>query len=201
MVFCGWSAVDAINNICDVNLDTISNLFRARFTKNLGRFGLVITLSLCALTFSLAVVTRNFLVIVFIFLGFGAGVLYSVPPFRLRQTIYKPAVNFCVGAFPILIAAAFASRFSENVWALVFLFGSPTAVYSLWGDFASLVESRCWGKNYSDCTGPQARILCHHCKWLLFFSAHGPRGSDVSIEHSLLPCTIFLGNLPLHSGR
>lgn len=136
MVFCGWSAVDAINNICDVNLDTISDPFRARFTKNLGRFGLVITLLLCALTFSLAAVTRNFLVIVFIFLGFGAGVLYSVPPFRLRQTIYKPAVNFCVGAFPILIAAAFASRFSENVWALMFLFGLATAVYSLWGDLA-----------------------------------------------------------------
>ncbi len=136
LVFCGWSTVDAINNMCDVNSDRISDPFRARFTKNLGRFGLVITLSLCALTVGLAIVTRNLLVIVCVFLGGGVGVLYSVPPVRLRQTIYKPVVNFCVGAFPILIAAAFASRFSENVWTLMFLFGLATAVYSLWGDLA-----------------------------------------------------------------
>ncbi len=136
MVFCGWSTVDAMNNMCDVKSDRISDPSRARFTKNLGRFGLVITLSLCALTVGLAIVTRNLLVILCVLLGGAVGVLYSVPPFRLRQTIYKPVVNFCVGAFPILIAAAFASRFSENIWILVFLFGLATAVYSLWGDLA-----------------------------------------------------------------
>jgi 4-hydroxybenzoate polyprenyltransferase len=136
MVFCGWSAVAAINNMCDVKSDRISDPSRARFTKNLGRFGLVITLSLCALTVGLAIVTRNLLVVLCVLLGGGVGVLYSAPPFRLRQTIYKPVVNFCVGAFPILIAAAFASRFSENVWVLVFLFGLATAIYSLWGDLA-----------------------------------------------------------------
>jgi 4-hydroxybenzoate polyprenyltransferase len=136
MVFCGWSTVAAINNMCDVDSDRISDPFRARFTKNLGRFGSVITFSLCALTVGLALMTRNLLVIVCVFLGGGVGVLYSVPPFRLRQTIYKPVVNFSVGALPILIAAAFVSRFSENVWALMFLFGLATAVYSLWGDLA-----------------------------------------------------------------
>jgi 4-hydroxybenzoate polyprenyltransferase len=136
MVFCGWSAVAAINNMCDVNSDRISDPFRARFTKNLGRFGLVITFSLCALTVGLALMTGDPLIIVCVLLGGVVGVLYSVPPFRLKQTIYKPVVNFCVGAFPTLIAASFASRPSENAWALVFLFGLATAVYSLWGDLA-----------------------------------------------------------------
>lgn len=136
LVFCGWSAVDAINNVCDASLDTKSDPFRAQYTKLLGRFGLVICLILCALTLGLGIVTLNPLVNVFILLAGVAGLLYSVPPIRLRQTIYKPLVNFCVGAFPVLIASAFASRFSENVWALVFLFGVATAVYSLWGDLA-----------------------------------------------------------------
>ncbi len=136
LVFCGWSAVDAINNVCDADLDTKSDAFRAQYTKSLGRSGLMLCLIFCALTLGLGIATLSPLVVTFILLAGVAGLLYSVPPFRLRQTIYKPVVNFCVGAFPILIAAAFASRFSANVWALVLLFGLATAGYSLWGDLA-----------------------------------------------------------------
>jgi 4-hydroxybenzoate polyprenyltransferase len=136
LVFCGWSAVDAINNVCDADLDTKSDAFRAQYTKSLGRSGLMLCLIFFALTLGLGIATLSPLVVTFILLAGVAGLLYSVPPFRLRQTIYKPVVNFFVGAFPILIAAAFASHFSANAWTLVFLFGLATAGYSLWGDLA-----------------------------------------------------------------
>ena len=40
IVFFGWSAVDAINNVCDVDLDVLSDPSRAEFTKKLGKLGL-----------------------------------------------------------------------------------------------------------------------------------------------------------------
>ena len=33
IVFCIWSAVDAMNNICDMDLDVLSDPIRAKFTK------------------------------------------------------------------------------------------------------------------------------------------------------------------------
>lgn len=135
LVFCGWSAVDAINNVCDAGLDTKSDPSRAQYTKHLGRSGLVICLILCALTLGLGIATLTPLVVVFILLAGVAGLLYSVPPFRLRQTICKPVVNFCVGAFPVLIVAALSNRFS-GIWSLVFVVGLATAINSLWEDLA-----------------------------------------------------------------
>src|SRR4030067_3432816 len=41
MVFCAWSAVDAMNNVCDVDLDVLSDPLRAEFTKRLGKSGLL----------------------------------------------------------------------------------------------------------------------------------------------------------------
>jgi 4-hydroxybenzoate polyprenyltransferase len=73
---------------------------------------------------------------VFIFVGIVAGVVYSVPPFRLRQTIYKPLVNVSVGAVPILIVASFFNIFSFELLVLVFLIGLSTAANSLWEDLA-----------------------------------------------------------------
>ncbi len=75
-------------------------------------------------------------VIVLVAVCIGFGVLYSVPPFRLRKTAYKPLVNFTVGAVPVLIIAAFFNDFSFNVLSLVFLIGVTTAVNSLWEDLA-----------------------------------------------------------------
>jgi hypothetical protein len=50
-----------------------------------------------------------------------------VPPFRLRQTILKPVVNF-IGAVPILIVAArFQQFFNPNVH-FFFMRGTSTAV-------------------------------------------------------------------------
>ena len=89
VAFCGWSGADAINNIYDVDLDVKSDPLRADYTKNLGKMGLFISLIFFALSMSLGAITGIQLVTVFVFVGILAGVVYSVPPFRLRQTIYK----------------------------------------------------------------------------------------------------------------
>lgn len=131
-----WSGVDAINNVYDAELDEKSDPERAKFTKNLGKLGMAITLGLFAVSLGLGAITGMLLVVVFIFVGILAGVAYSVPPFRLRQTIYKPLVNLSVGAVPVLIVAAFYDVFSVQILALILLMGISTAVNSLWEDLA-----------------------------------------------------------------
>jgi 4-hydroxybenzoate polyprenyltransferase len=69
-------------------------------------------------------------------IGILFGVLYSVPPFRLRKTACKPLVNFTVGAVPVLIVAAFFDVFSVNIVILVLTVGITTAINSLWEDLA-----------------------------------------------------------------
>jgi 4-hydroxybenzoate polyprenyltransferase len=131
-----WSGVDAINNVYDAELDEKSDPERAKFTKNLGKLGMAITLGLFAVSLGLGAITGMLLVVVFIFVGILAGVAYSVPPLRLRQTIYKPLVNLSVGAVPVLIVAAFYDAFSVQILALILLMGISTAVNSLWEDLA-----------------------------------------------------------------
>jgi 4-hydroxybenzoate polyprenyltransferase len=134
--FCIWSAADAINNIFDVDLDVLSDPFRAEFTKKLGKLGLFIAMFFTALSLGLGAFTMTPYVMLFTALGILFGVLYSVPPFRLRKTAYKPIVNFTVGAVPVLIVAAFFNIFTINIVALVLLIGVTTAVNSLWEDLA-----------------------------------------------------------------
>jgi 4-hydroxybenzoate polyprenyltransferase len=136
MVFCIWSAVDAINNVCDVDLDVFSDPLRAKFTKKLGKVGLCVVAIFTSVSLTLGAVTMIPFVVLFVALGILFGVLYSVPPFRLRKTAYKPVVNFTVGAVPVLIVAAFFNVFSINVISLVLLIGVTTAVNSLWEDLA-----------------------------------------------------------------
>lgn len=136
MVFCIWSAVDATNNVCDVDLDVVSDPLRAEFTKKLGRLGLFIVAIFTGLSLTLGAGTMIPYVLLFVVVGILLGVLYSVPPFRLRNTAFKPIVNFSVGAVPILIIAAFFNAFSTSVLALVLLIGVTTAVNSLWEDLA-----------------------------------------------------------------
>jgi 4-hydroxybenzoate polyprenyltransferase len=136
VAFCLWSGVDAINNVYDVDLDTKSDSFRADFTRSLGRFGILISLAIFVLCMALGLITGIQLVTVFIFVGIVAGVVYSVPPFRLRQTIYKPLVNVSVGAVPVLIVASFFNIFSFELLVLVLLIGISTAANSLWEDLA-----------------------------------------------------------------
>jgi len=136
VAFCLWSGVDAINNVYDVDLDMKSDSFRADFTRSLGRFGLYISLAIFVLSMALGLITGIQLVTVFIFVGIVAGVVYSVPPFRLRQTIYKPLVNLSVGAVPVLIVASFFDIFSFQLLVLVLLIGVSTAANSLWEDLA-----------------------------------------------------------------
>src|SRR4030042_711231 len=71
--------------------------------------------------------------VVFLCVAFGMlfGVLYSVPPFRLRKTRYKPIVNFTVGAVPVMIVAAYFGVSSFSVISLVVLLGGIQAVNSL----------------------------------------------------------------------
>lgn len=136
IVFCGWCGVDAMNNICDVDLDAKSDPVRAEYTKDIGRIGVCVSILFCALAISLGIITWIPLVPVLTLIGILVGVLYSVPPFRLRQTICKPLVNLSVGAIPVLMVAALSSVFSASVISLVFLIGVTTAVNSLWEDLA-----------------------------------------------------------------
>ena len=136
IAFCIWSAADAMNNIFDVDLDVLSDPFRAEFTKKLGKLGLFVAMFFTALSLLLGVFTMTFYVVLFIAAGIIFGVLYSAPPFRLRKTAYKPVVNFTVGAVPVLIVAAFFHDFTISIIALVLLIGVTTAVNSLWEDLA-----------------------------------------------------------------
>jgi 4-hydroxybenzoate polyprenyltransferase len=144
IVFCIWSAVDAMNNICDMDLDVLSDPVRAKFTKKLGKFGFFIAVAFTALSLMLGAVTLMPFVLLFVGIGIFFGAIYSVPPFRLRKTTYKPIINFTVGAVPVMIIAAFFNSFSINIIILVLLIGVTTAVNSLWedlADFASDVQS------------------------------------------------------------
>jgi 4-hydroxybenzoate polyprenyltransferase len=136
IVFCIWSAVDAMNNLCDVDLDVLSDPARAQFTKRLGRAGLFIAVGFTVLSLALGALTFMPYVVLFVGLGLFFGVVYSVPPFRLRKTPLKPVVNFTVGAVPILIIAAFFNAFSFSVVSLIVLIGVTTAINSLWEDLA-----------------------------------------------------------------
>jgi len=104
-----------MNNIYDADLDEKSDPLRAEYTKNLGTLGLFVSFFFLAVAVSLGVATQIPLLTVFIVVGSLAGVLYSVPPFRLRQTVLKPLVNFSVGSVPVLIVASFFSVFSVQV--------------------------------------------------------------------------------------
>ena len=144
IVFCIWSAVDAMNNICDVDLDVLSDPVRAKFTKKLGKFGFFVAVAFTAQSLMLGAVTLMPFVLLFVVVGIFFGVIYSVPPFRLRKTTYKPIINFTVGAVPVMIIAAFFNLFSINIIILILLIGVTTAVNSLWedlADFASDVHS------------------------------------------------------------
>jgi len=136
VAFCGWSGVDAINNVYDVDIDVKSDPLRAEYTKNLGKMGQGISSIFFAASLILTAITKIHLVSTFVFIGIIAGILYSAPPFRLRQTIYKPIVNFSVGAVPVLMVAAFYNIFSIQILVLLILIGASTAVNSLWEDLA-----------------------------------------------------------------
>jgi 4-hydroxybenzoate polyprenyltransferase len=136
IVFCVWSGVDAINNVFDVDLDALSDPSRAEYTRKLGKIGLFVATVFSALSLGLGVITMSPFVILFIMIGILFGVLYSVPPFRLRKTACKPLVNFTVGAVPVLIVAAFFDVFSVNIVILVLTVGITTAINSLWEDLA-----------------------------------------------------------------
>jgi 4-hydroxybenzoate polyprenyltransferase len=83
--------------------------------------------------------TASIYVVFWVVVGIFFGVLYSAPPFRLRQTLLKPVVNFSVGAVPVLIVAAFAGASYPSVLILVMVIGTTTAVNSLWEDLADYV--------------------------------------------------------------
>ena len=140
IVFCIWSAVDAMNNICDVDLDVLSDPMRAKFTKKLGKFGFFIAIAFTALSLMLGAATLMPLVLLFVGIGIFFGVLYSVPPFRLRKTAYKPIINFTVGAVPVMIIASFFNLFSIDILILILLIGATTAVNSLWEDLADFAS-------------------------------------------------------------
>jgi 4-hydroxybenzoate polyprenyltransferase len=136
IAFCGWSAVDAMNNIFDADLDALSDPTRAKFTRSLGRTGILVAVGFTVLSIALGTATLMPFVVLFTGLGILFGILYSVPPFRLRKTPYKSIVNFTVGAVPIMIIAAFFNTFSINILTLTLLIGVTTAVNSLWEDLA-----------------------------------------------------------------
>lgn len=136
ITFCGWSGVDAINNIFDIELDRESDPLRSEFMDELGWWGMLISMLFSAASLGLGLTTGVPLVTFFILLGIFVGILYSIPPFRLRQTIYKPLVNTAVGAIPVLITSALHDVFTLETYTLALLIGVTTAVNSLWEDLA-----------------------------------------------------------------
>ncbi len=178
-VFCIWSAVDAINNVFDVDLDILSDPSRAAFTKKLGKLGLLITAGFTALSLALGAATLIPYVLLFVALGIVFGVLYSVPPFRLRKTAYKPIVNFTVGAVPVLIIAAFFNVFSPNVISLVLLVGLTTSVNSLWEDLA----------DYASDSGSGSRTLP------IIFGFRKGLLLTVILAYAMIPLMVYVGSL------
>jgi 4-hydroxybenzoate polyprenyltransferase len=179
IVFCIWSAVDAINNFFDVDLDVLSDPFRAEYTKRLGKLGLAIAVGFTAVSLALGAATMIPYVVVFVGVGILFGVLYSAPPFRLRKTAYKPVVNFTVGAVPVLIVAAFFGVFSVNIVSLVLLIGVTTAVNSLWEDLADFASDFTSGSR----TVP---IILGFRRGLLF---------TVIMGYSMIPLMVLVGVL------
>ncbi len=179
IVFCIWSAVDAINNVFDVELDTFSDPSRSEFTKKLGKLGFFITVVFAALSLALGAATLIPYVLLFVALGIVFGILYSVPPFRLRKTPYKPIVNFTVGAVPVLIVAGFFNQFSANVVSLVLLVGVTTSVNSLWEDLADYTSDSKSGSR----TLP---IIIGFRRGLL---------ATIILGYALIPLMVFVGML------
>jgi 4-hydroxybenzoate polyprenyltransferase len=178
-VFCIWSAVDAINNLCDADLDALSDPSRAEFTKRLGKLGMLIMGAFTALSLALGAATMIPFVALSVALGIVFGVLYSVPPFRLRKTAYKPIVNFTVGAVPVLIVAAFFNVFSADVVSLILLIGVTTSVNSLWEDLADFASDFHSGSR----TVP---IIFGFRKGLLL---------TISLGYAMIPMMVFVGLL------
>ena len=179
IAFCIWSAADAMNNIFDVDLDVLSDRSRAEFTKKLGRLGLFIAMFFTALSLVLGVVTMTPYVVLFIAVGIMFGVVYSVPPFRLRKTAYKPVVNSTVGAVPVLIVAAFFNAFTINITVLVLLVGVTTAVNSLWEDLADYASDATSGSR----TIP---VILGYKRGLIF---------TITMGYALIPLMILVGSL------
>jgi len=184
LVFCIWSAVDAMNNICDMDLDVHSDPGRAQFTKRLGRAGFAVVFIFAGLSLALGALTLMPYVVLFTGLGLFFGVVYSVPPFRLRKTPLKPVVNFTVGAVPIMIIAAFFNTASLNVVSLVMLIGATTAINSLWEDLAD------YESDYQSGSRTVPIIMGFH-RGLIF---------TVAMGYTLLPLMVLVGvmfQLPL----
>lgn len=179
IVFCGWSAMDAINNIYDVDLDVKSDYLRSEFTRKIGKFGVPIVGFFSLLSISLGVLTGSYLVTFFIVLGLIAGILYSIPPFRLRQTIYKPVVNLSVGFVPILVVGSFSNVFTIDMWSLGFMMGISTAVNSLWEDLA----------DYSSDFATKARTVP------IVFGVQKGIYATILLGYCLIPLMVFVGIL------
>ena len=179
IAFCIWSAADAMNNIFDVDLDVLSDPFRADFTKKLGKLGLFVAMFFTAVSLLLGAVTMTPYVVLFIAVGIVFGVLYSVPPFRLRKTAYKPVVNFTVGAVPVLIVAAFFNAFTVNITVLVLLIGVTTAVNSLWEDLADYASDY----NSGSRTIP---VILGYKRGLIF---------TITMGYALIPLMVLVGSL------
>jgi len=117
--------------------------------------------------------------VLFIAMGIIFGVLYSVPPFRLRKTAYKPVVNFTVGAVPVLIVAAFFNAFTVNIAVLVLLIGITTAVNSLWEDLADYASDY----NSGSRTIP---VIIGYKRGLIF---------TITMGYALIPLMVLVGSL------
>ncbi len=178
-VFCIWSAVDAINNVFDVDLDVLSDPGRAEFTRKLGKLGAVVTVAFIGVSLALGAATLIPYVLLFVALGIVFGVLYSVPPIRLRKTAYKPVVNFTVGAVPVLIVAAFFNAFTPDVISLVLLVGLTTSVNSLWEDLADYASDL----NSGSRTLP---IILGFRKGILI---------TIILGYAMIPLMVFVGSL------
>jgi 4-hydroxybenzoate polyprenyltransferase len=134
IILFGWIGVDMINNIYDVEMDKVAHPARALVTEKLGAWTKIIASLFLVTSFCLSLITRNFLVVLAVAAAMLSGTVYSVPPFRLRQTMLKPVVNFTVGLILTFLVASFYGQFTVAAYLLMLLAGLSTTSASLWDD-------------------------------------------------------------------
>jgi len=134
IILFGWFGLDMINNIYDVEMDKVTHPARALVMEKLGAWTKIIAYTCLIISFCSSLLTQNFLVVLAVVMAMLSGTVYSVPPFRLRQTVLKPAVNFTVGLIVTLLVASFYGQFTVAAYLLMLLAGITTMSTSLWDD-------------------------------------------------------------------
>lgn len=131
----GWTGADVINNAYDHGIDKITNPERDRMYSLLGpsgSLGVGVFFLLCSAV--LTVWTGSLLAALVVLFALALTFLYSVPPFRVRDTLYKPVCNGLIGACTALLPAVYYSNYPPAFFALLFVNGLGVAIITIGED-------------------------------------------------------------------